>query len=138
MLFPTSLSRYGPIAINRRKNGRRDSNGDIFRPYLNCEKSKENKPAHEKRMKRTGSNTDDNLGVGFSENLTVMEVLDGHDIFWAHEACLIWSRSTLRNISKNTEEQLVENIEENLKQVSDDKIYPEIHFQNNFRCRSKI
>ena len=118
LLFPSSLNRYGPITITeRRRSRRRDSNGEIFRPYLACEKNDEIQPSQEKRTKRITCAVTDNLGVGFSEIFTATDVVDRHGIFWAHEACLVWNRSNFRNNSKMDDVDHVESIEENLKQV---------------------
>ena len=118
VLFPASVNRYGPITINtRRKNGKHDSNGVIFRPYLNCEKdTKVNSSQEKETSRRRGSETND-LGIGFSENCTITDVVDRYGIFWAHEACLVWSRSNNKGNSKTSEDDHAEDIEENLKQV---------------------
>ena len=118
MLFPSPLNRYGPLVLTtRRRNGRRDSNGEIFRPYLTCERSNDAKISKDKRMRRLDDVVTDNIGVGYSEIYTVMDIVDTHGVFWAHEACLIWSRSNFKSTSKDTEEDHVDGIEENLKQV---------------------
>lgn len=117
-IFPAVLNRYGPINVDKRwKNRKSDSNGVIFRPYLNCEEDNNTKSLGEKEAISGNDVETKVLRIGFSENLTISDVIDKYGIFWAHEVCLIWSKSNRKSCSNNTEDDYTEIIEENLKQV---------------------
>eukprot|EP00795_Rhopilema_esculentum_P014458 gene14458-5520_t len=108
--FPVGFNRYGPIVVKTRRKS--DSNGDIFRPYLHCESSSSTRKAspEKEEIVDTESNT---LGTGHNESCSIADLVDRYGIFWAHDACLLWSRSR----SKSIENDYADNIEENLCQV---------------------
>lgn len=114
--FPAELNRYGPITIDSgRREDSEESNGAIFRPYLNSKTQNTSSPEISTIQKETAgqdSNSSD-FGIGHDEKCTLSDLVDRYGIFWAHDSCLLWSRSH----SKSTETSYAENIEENLSQV---------------------
>ena len=115
-LFPAGLNRYGPITIDTdRREDNEDSNGGIFRPYLNSKTQSTSSPERSTIHKETAVPDSDSsdLGIGHDEKCTLSDLVDGYGIFWAHDSCLLWSRSH----SKSAENSYAENIEENLSQV---------------------
>ena len=100
---------------SRREKEKYESNGVIFRPYLNCETYNEIKMTNGKEaIQRRKSKVAD---IGFGDVCTLKDVVDKYGIFWAHEACLVWSKSDRKWNLKSSNGDYEEIIEDNLKKV---------------------
>ncbi len=114
-LFPARLNRFGPIPAETRKSREgAELNGGIFRPYLSSEDSTSASdrisPARETKRRESEAEFAD---IGHSKRRTLQELVDKYGIFWAHDACLYWSR----NPSSSKEDNYWNVIETNLSQV---------------------
>ena len=112
--YPSRLNRFGPIPTNLCKaKDSEESNGSIFRPYLTSGEadSAPKRSPHETIDYKNGTNC---LNIGHREKQTLSDLADKYGIFWAHEACLFWSRTR----SKTAESSYLDVMEEYLSQVS--------------------
>eukprot|EP00794_Sanderia_malayensis_P003605 gene3605-4114_t len=118
-LFPARLNRYGPIPAETRKpRENAELNGGIFRPYLSSDASKSTSLSPERSAtSKEATRCDNETGlseIGHSKQRTLQDLVNRYGIFWAHDACLYWSRNSSR--SSTGDESYWDIIEANLAQ----------------------
>ncbi len=112
-LFPARLNRFGPVPAESLKcGGSSELNGGIFRPYLSSDESTSPRgglSVQDVKFENEAEFTE----IGHSKKQILKDLVDEYGIFWAHDACLFWSR----NLSRNNKSSYWEIIEANLGQV---------------------